>query len=293
MLTANNELWVKISSFFDRMAKMAAEISLMGKVALAIVGAEILLAVLSHRLTFHSYQFPSGEALVAPGGTHWLGTDDLGIDIWAQICYGARMSIGVGLATALLSGGGGMIIGLLAGYWGGVVDKILMRLTDMLIVLPDLPVLILLGALLGPSIHNIILALILFSWTGTARMARSKVLSLKQEKYIIAAQSYGAGFWHLTFTHFFPALLPLMMVSMIRLAGMAIVAEAGLAFLGLGDPTSKTWGLILNRALGFSGIYFTEYWKWWLTAPLVAITLLVLAIALIGRELEKVYNSKL
>jgi peptide/nickel transport system permease protein len=293
MSTDKNNYWIRATGFLGRTAQMAAGFSPMGKVALAVFGVMLLLAVFSSGLAAHSYRVPSGDALAAPGGTHWLGTDDLGIDIWAQICHGAQMSIGVGLATALLAGGGGMIIGLLAGYCGGVVDKILMRLTDMLIVLPDLPVLILMGALLGPSIHNIILALILFSWTGTARMTRSKVISLKQEKYIIAAQSYGAGFWHLASTHFFPELLPLTMVSMIRLAGMAIVAEAGLAFLGLGDPTSKTWGLILNRALGFSGIYFTQYWKWWLTAPLIAITLLVLAIALIGRELEKILNSKL
>jgi peptide/nickel transport system permease protein len=146
---------------------------------------------------------------------------------------------------------------------------------------------------LGPSLYNIILVLAIFSWTGPARIVRSKILSMKQEKYITVAASYGAGFVHLTTCHFLPGILPLAAVSIIRLTGRAIVAEAGLSFLGLGDPTSKSWGLILNHAVQFKGIYFTEFWKWWVAAPLTAITLLVFAIAMLARASETLANSKL
>jgi len=267
-------------------------LTFLGKIGLAIVLTVLLLAIFSDLLALHPYSIPSGDALKAPGADHWLGTDDLGIDIWAQICFGARISIIVGFGTALLAGIGGSIIGIFSGYSGGLTDKLVMRLTDLVIVLPDLPMMIVLGAFFGPSVRNIIIVLALFSWTIPTRIVRSKVLSVKQEKYVEAAMSYGAGFWHLTLRHFLPNILPLVMVSVIRLTSRAIVAEASLAFLGLGDPISKSWGLILNHAINFKGIYFTDYWKWWVVSPISAIMLLVTAIAFISRDMERIINTK-
>lgn len=264
-----------------------------GKIAVIVIMLIMFAGVFADFLAVHPYNIPSGKSLEAPGSTHWLGTDDLGIDLWAQICSGARTSIIVGFGTALLAGVGGSIIGIFSGYFGGIIDKMIMRITDMMIVLPDLPMMIVLGAFFGPSIKNIILVLSLFSWTIPARIVRSKIISIKQEKYILAAHSYGAGFLHLTIKHFLPSILPVMMVIIIKLVGKAIVAEASLSFLGLGDPTSKSWGLIINHAINFKGIYFTDYWKWWVVSPLVAISLMVVAFAFIGRDLEKVLNTKL
>ncbi|EGW40967.1 ABC transporter permease [Desulfosporosinus sp. OT] len=267
-------------------------LTVLGKIGLGVVLMVLFLAVFSDWLALHPYSIPSGDALEAPGAGHWLGTDDLGIDIWAQICFGARISILVGFGTALLAGIGGSIIGIFSGYSGGLTDKLVMRLTDLVIVLPDLPMMIVLGAFFGPSVRNIIIVLALFSWTIPTRIVRSKVLSVKQEKYVEAAMSYGAGFWHLTLRHFLPNILPLVMVSVIRLTSRAIVAEASLAFLGLGDPISKSWGLILNHAINFKGIYFTDYWKWWVVSPITAIMLLVTAIAFISRDMERIINTK-
>lgn len=264
----------------------------MGKLGLIIIFLVLLTGIFSSCLASYPYNTPSGGSLEAPGRAHWLGTDDLGIDLWAQICFGARNSIIVGFGTALLAGIGGSIIGIFSGYFGGLTDKFVMRATDMIIVLPDLPMMIVLGAFFGSSVRNVIIVLALFSWTIPARVVRSKILSVKEEKYITAAKSYGAGFWYLTIRHFLPNILPIVMVSIIRLVSRAIVAEAGLAFLGLGDPTSKSWGLILNHAIAFRGIYFTDYWKWWVVSPIAAITLLVSAIAFISRDIEKVVNSK-
>lgn len=263
-----------------------------GRASIIAILIIVIAGILAGRLSVYPYNSPSGTALQPPDARHWLGTDDLGIDLWAQICYGARLSIIVGMGTALLAGIGGCLIGTISGYFGGLTDKIVMRVTDVMIVLPDLPMMIVIGAFFGPSIGNIILVLALFSWTASARIIRSKIMSVKQENYITAAKSYGAGFWHFALKHFFPVVLPIVAVSIIRLAGRAIVAEASLSFLGLGDPTSKSWGLILNHAMNFEGIYFTEFWKWWITAPLLAITIMVSAIAIFARDLEKFVNTK-
>lgn len=272
---------------------MYKSLSLSGQVAIIVLLSVVSIGILAGWLSPYSYTLPSGRALQPPDTGHWLGTDELGIDLWAQICHGSRLSIFVGLGTALLAGLGGCIIGIISGYYGGLVDRAIMRITDLMIVLPDLPMMILLGVFLGPSIYNIIIVLALFSWTAPARIVRSKILSMKQEKYITVATSYGAGFFHLTTRHFLPGVLPLAAVSIIRLTSRAIVAEAGLSFLGLGDPTSKSWGLILNHAVHFKGIYFTEFWKWWVTVPLTAITLLVAALAVLARDCEKLVNTKL
>lgn len=271
---------------------MIKEFTVLGKIGAIVVFIILFIGIFADWLSVHSYSIPSGDSLEAPGTVHWLGTDDLGIDIWAQICFGARISIIVGFGTALLAGIGGSIIGMFSGYFGGMTDKIVMRITDIMIVLPDVPIMIVLGAFFGSSIKNIIIVLALFSWTIPARIVRSKVLSIKREKYVVAAKSYGANFLHLTLRHFLPNIFPLVMVSVIRLVSRAIVAEAGLAFLGLGDPTSKSWGLILNYAINFRGIYFTDYWKWWVVSPIAAIVLLVTAIAFISRDIERIFNSK-
>ncbi len=267
--------------------------SITGKISVIIIFIFIILAIFTPVITTYSYRIPSGGSLEAPSLTHILGTDDLGIDIWAQICYGARISLIVGLGTAFIAGLGGSIIGILAGYFGGIIDKILMRITDMIIVIPELPLMIVLAAFFGPSLVNIIIVLSLFSWTRPARIIRSQILHLKQENYIIAAKSYGAGFFYITYKHFIPHLLPLIMVSIIRIINKAVVAEASLAFLGLGDPTSKSWGIMLYYAMNFNGIYFTDFWKWWIISPLVAILALVLAVAFISRDLEKLIDSKI
>lgn len=277
----------------NKFIKKINKLSIIGKISLLIIIAMIFMGIFSNSISLHPHNLPSGKAFNPPDKVHWLGTDDIGIDIWAQICYGARISITVGFISSILAGLGGSVIGILSGYLGGMVDKIIMRIIDAIIVIPNLPMMIVLGAFFGPSMKNIVLILVMFSWTTPARIVRSKILSMKHEKYIVAAKSYGANFFHLTKKHFLPATMPIIMVSIIKLVSKAIVSEASMAFLGLGDPTTKSWGLILNHAIGFKGIYYTDYWKWWISSPLIAITLLVISIAIISRELEKIIDSKL
>ena len=183
--------------------------------------------------------------------------------------------------------------GVSAGYLGGWCDRILMRIIDILLVLPDLPVMIVLAAFFGPSVMTIIIVLSAFSWVFTARIVRSRVLSLKQRRYIHASEIYGAGVFYLMRRHFLPEIFPLAAVGMIRMAGRAIVAEAGLSFLGLGDPTSRSWGMILHHALSFPGIYYTDFWKWWLVFPWLALILVVISLALVGKDLEKFADPRM
>jgi len=251
------------------------------------------MAIFAPLLTKHSWNTPSGQALEAPSKDHILGTDDLGIDLWAQICYGARNSILVGIGTALISSFVGVFLGIVSGYYSGACDLIVTAVIDILMAIPSLPIMIVAGAFFGPSIKNIIIILSILSWVMPARIVRSKVISLKQETYIKVAKGYGATFLYITFRHFIPQIFPICATSFIKLISKAIVSEASLSFLGLGDPTSKSWGLILNYALNFPGIYFTDYWKWWVMYPLAFIICLVVAMAIISRELEKVLDTKI
>lgn len=264
-----------------------------GKISILFIILIIFIGVFATYISPYSYKAPSGEALQPPSREHLLGTDDLGIDLLSQIFYGARISLIIGFSTSILAGLGGAILGVIAGYYGGIIDKIIMRLADMMIALPNLPMMILLGAFFGPSIRNIVLVLVLFSWTMPARTIRSKVISIKEESYIIMAKSYGANFFHLFKTHFLPEIMPILAITIIKTTSKAIVAEAGLSFLGLGDPTSKSWGLILNHGINFKGIYFTDYWKWWVMSPLLVTMMLILSISYISKDLEKISNEKL
>ncbi|WRS28670.1 ABC transporter permease [Oscillospiraceae bacterium MB08-C2-2] len=263
-----------------------------GKAGMVSILLLLALSFSSFLFMGDAHQVPSGESLMPPSFAHWLGTDDLGIDLFAQICHGAAVSMMVGFSAALLAGIGGSVLGILAGYYGGWADKLVTSLCDIMAAIPQLPLMIVLGAFFGASLANIIFVIALISWVRPARTARAKILSMRSELYIAAAKSYGAGFWHLLIKHFIPGILPIIMVSIIRIMSHAIVAEAGLSFLGLGDPLSKSWGVILNRSINFPGIYFTDFWKWWILAPLAALMLLVVSISFLSRDLEQIVNTK-
>ena len=285
-ISLGHKIWVKIACFFNKF-------SIPGKAGLIGLSLIFLIALLAPWIAGHSPRVSSGPPLIPPAWPHILGTDELGVDLWAQICYGARVSLLVGISTALLAGLVGGAVGIISGYIGGWVDKIIMRLVDIMIVLPDLPVMIVLAAFFGPSLVNIILVLALFSWVSPARIVRSQVLMLKEQNYIKAAEIYGASPWYLLWKHFLPELLPILVVNMIRLTGRAIVAEASLSFLGLGDPTSRSWGLIIHHATSFKGIYYTDFWKWWLFYPWLFLMLMVVSLAFISRDLERIADPRL
>jgi peptide/nickel transport system permease protein len=281
------------SSNFPGIQSVWHSLSIPGKISTIILTLLVLMAIFAPLVSWLPHERSSGPPLSPPGMPHLLGTDELGVDIWAMICYGSRASLAVGLGTALLAGLGGGMIGIFAAYKGKKIDRLFMRIIDVIIALPNLPVMIVLATFFGQSLLNIIMVLALFSWSRPARIVRAGALSLKEQPYIKMAAHYGASSSYLMTRHFLPELLPIVMVSMIRLAGRAIVAEASLAFLGLGDPTSRSWGLIIHHAVNFGGIYFTEFWKWWLLYPWILLTLLVTSLALLGRDLERIADPRM
>ena len=227
-------------------------------------------------------------------GNTWglLGTDSNGFDLFTQLAYGARLSLIVGLVATGIGIGVGLLVGLLAGYLGKIVDEVLMRFTDMLLVIPSLPLLIVLVAVLGTSIWNIILILGGLGWMGFARIIRAQVLSLRERPFIEAAKASGAGTGHILGTHVFTNLVSLTYVNLALSVPSAIVGEAALSFLGLGDPTVVTWGRMLQESYDSGALTGNLSW-WWVLPPGFAIALISLAFILLGYGLDTIFNPRL
>jgi len=218
-----------------------------------------------------------------------LGTDQLGRDIFAQFLYGARISLFVGLLAALLSVIIGLVAGLISGYLGRVADEVLMRLTDMLLVLPQLPLLIVLMAVLRASLFNLILIIGLLGWMGFARTVRSQTLSLKERPFVEAAKAVGAGKFHIILRHILPNVMSLVYVTLALSVPSAIISEAAVSWLGLTDPTIMSWGRMLYDAETTQSIERI----WWIIPPGLSIALVSLSFILLGYALDEILNPKL
>lgn len=221
-----------------------------------------------------------------------LGTNHLGQDLFTQIAYGARVSLTVGLLASLIGVGIGLAVGIIAGFLGKIVDETLMRFTDMLLVIPALPLIIVLIAVLGPSFIYLILVIGFLSWQGFARVIRSQVLSLRERPFVEAAKAAGAGNGHIMGRHIFPNLVSLTYVALATSVPSAILTEAGLSFLGLFDPTVISWGRIINEALGGSGTSLASLW-WWILPPGFSIALVSVSFVLLGYALDEIFNPRL
>jgi peptide/nickel transport system permease protein len=219
----------------------------------------------------------SADILVPPGGAHPFGTDDLGRDLFARVLYGGRVSLGVGLFSALLSVIFGMTAGMLAGFFGGMLDDVLMRITEMFQILPKLLVAVVVVALIGSSLTNEILVIGLLSWPATARVIRGRVQVIRAEEFIAAARMSGASRTRVLVRHVAPNIMRYFWVSTSLQIASAIVSEAFLSFLGLGDPAHPSWGLLLQQGQ----LYLQQAW-WLTTLPGVALAMTVLGLNLLG-----------
>jgi peptide/nickel transport system permease protein len=232
----------------------------------------------------------SWASLQPPSAAHPLGTTESAHDVLSQLLLGARIAMFVGLLGAFMVAVIGTTLGVVAGYYGGWVDEIIMRVVDVLYGLPFIPFVIVLVTVLGASVWNIILGIALLYWLSTARVIRSEVLTLRERPYVEAAQAAGASDFRIMSVHILPNVIPLSALYAAIAVGYSIVAQASIAFLGFGDPTVPSWGVMLQRA--FVTQAFGTAW-WWVIPPGVSITLVVTGAYLVGRGYEEVVNPQL
>ena len=220
-----------------------------------------------------------------------LGSTDKGGDAWSQLVYGSQVSLVIGIVATGLSTAVGVIVGLVAGYFGGKIDETLMRFVDFLLVIPSLPLMMVLAAFLGSTIQNIIVVIAILGWTGTSRLIRSQVMAEKNKAYVESARAIGASDTYIIFRHVLPNVTPILFANITLGVVGAILSESGLAFLGLTDPSAPSWGRMLADAQGTGGF---SAGAWWVVVfPGMMITILSLAFTFVGHTLDQVLNPRL
>ncbi|MFF0742065.1 ABC transporter permease [Streptomyces sp. NPDC004111] len=232
-----------------------------------------------------------GKALESPSTEFPLGTDQFGRDLLGLLLWGTRVSLAVGLMAAALSVAIGTLVGILAGHFGGWFATVAMRITDWFLVMPALVLAIVLATVMAHSIWTVVLAIGITSWPTTARLVRAQTLAVESRPYIERAQALGGGHAHIMSRHVLPNVMPLVLAQTTLLISSAILTEATLAFLGLGDPTVVSWGGMLQDARQ-AGAVSSGHW-WYLAPPGIAIAVVALAFTLCGRAIETVLNPKL
>jgi len=272
--------------------------NLLGRIGLSLLVMFALMAVCSFipPLIDSMYQPMTGvdpeiTQSTGPSLRHWLGTDFMGRDILSQLLAGARIAFLVGVSAAFMSIVLGTAIGMVAGYMGRFVDTLLMRLADMIMVMPTMLVVLMLAALFGQlTIWTIVFIIALFRWPGVSRVIRAQTLSLKHRPFIEAARVAGASHTRIIFRHIMPNVLPLSFLYMTFRVTSAIIIEAALAFLGFGDPSTVSWGMMLQWVWKTGHMFNAPYW---LLPPGICISLITLAFYMLGRAMDEVLDPRL
>ena len=258
---------------------------------LAIVLAFVLIALLSPFLIHGDPKAKVGPVFDPPSRDHVLGLDGGGADMIKLLIAGTRVSLLVGFAAALVSAFIGGSVGLFSGFFGGKVDTILMRITDYVLVIPDIPLMIVVAALFGRSLTNIILIIGAIYWTTTARLIRSQVKTVRERVYVRRARALGAGNVRLIWKHVLPQVAPLLIANTVLLVAYAIFAETFITFLGLGDPSVISWGRLIQNAFTDDAILNNAWWA--IVPPGVCVTLVVLGSTMFGQSVEEALNPRL
>lgn len=232
-----------------------------------------------------------GRPLQAPSGEFPLGTDQFGRSLLGLVVWGSRVSLLVGLLAAVLSVAIGAVVGITAGHFKGWYATVLMRITDWFLVMPTLVLAIALATVMSRSLGTVILAIGVTSWPTTARLVRAQTLAVESRPYIERAKALGGGHWHIMTRHVLPNVTPLVLAQTTLMISSSVLAEATLAFLGLGDPTVVSWGGLLQDAREAGAVSAGDWW--YLVPPGIAIALVALAFTLCGRAVESVLNPRL
>jgi peptide/nickel transport system permease protein len=262
----------------------------------AVIGLGILIfftlvAIFAPWLEPYSTTQQVGPVYAPPSSQHWLGLDDGGIDMLSEVIAGARVSMLVGFsaaAVAMLLGG---LTGLLSGYFGNKTDIVLMRITDYFLVIPDVPLMIVAAAVFGRSLLNIILIIGLIYWTSTARLIRAQVKSVRERVYVKRARALGGGHSRLLWKHITPQVAPLLVANTVLTIAIAIFAETYISFLGLGDPSTISWGRLIQNSLTGGAVFHKAWWA--IIPPGLCVTIVILAATMMGQAMEDALNPRL
>jgi peptide/nickel transport system permease protein len=261
-----------------------AKISLPSNPGALIFLAFLLIALLSPHLAPHD-PWKRYEPYLGPSWDHPLGTNDMGNDILSELIFGSRASLGIGLGSALIATMLGTIIGASACYFRGWVDEVLIGITDIFLMIPQIPLVIVVAAFLKPSSITITLIMGILWWTSLARIVRSRVLQVREMAFVEAARVVGFSDRHIILTDVLPNTIHVIMPKFMLTVASAMIAEASLSFLGLGDPNAKSWGMIINFAFSRGG-FLNGCW-WWYLPPGICITLSILSLVSISMLLEE------
>lgn len=260
-----------------------------GSVLLLLV---IAAATLGPPLAPYGAQDLVGEPLQSPSRDFLLGTDALGRDLLTHLLLGTRTSMIVAFAAASLTMMVAVSVGVLGGWFGGVVDAFVRRAIDITLIVPRLPMLIIFGVYAGRSLLSVVVVITAVSWAGPARVLRARTLGLRNRADLRAAKGFGAGGGYLFGHHVLPEIAPILLASFVNITSRAVVLEAGLAFLGIGDITRMSWGATMRDAVSFEGLFEMTVWKWWLVPPVVAVSTLMIALTLVGSILDARANPR-
>ncbi len=276
----------RISSFWQ-----LYKTSKLGMFGLGIIIFYLILALVAPYITPYDPFAFIGKPFERPSKKHLLGTDQMGRDLFSRLIYGSRASLMIGISASAIAVGIGTIIGLVSGYFGGIVDNVLMRITDMFIQLPSLPLMLIFVAILGKGIFNIILVIAILGWTATARMVRSMTLSLKERPFVEAARAAGCSDFSILINHITPNVMPIVFANATISVVNAILSESFLSFLGFGDPRVPSWGMLLYYAR-LAGAAVNGFW-WFMIPPGIAIMTLALGFACCNYSLDQILNPRL
>ena len=262
----------------------------------AVIGLLVLLffvvvAVIGPWIEPYSTTTQVGPVYAPPSGQHWLGLDDGGIDMLSEVIAGARVSMIVGFAgaaVAMIIGGG---VGLLSGYFGNKTDIFLMRITDYFLVIPDVPLMIVAAAVFGRSTLNVVLIIGIIYWTSTARLIRAQVKSVRERVYVKRARALGGGHGRLVWKHITPQVAPLLVANTVLTIAIAVFAETYIAFLGLEDPSTISWGKLIQNSLSGGAIFHKAWWA--IIPPGLCVTIVILAATMMGQAMEDALNPRL
>jgi len=261
-----------------------------GKGGLIILSFMISVAILAPLIAPYDPYQQSTAALLSPSWNHWLGTNHVGQDILSRLIYGTRTSLLVGFGVGTLSLLLSTVFGISAALIGGIYEKVVMRVVDAFIVIPMIIIVVLVSAYIHPSIFTLILILSLLGWQGGARIVRAQVLSLKERGHVASARSFGANNFYIAKRHILPDLGPILLVDFIHGVRRAVFMEAGLAFLGITDPTMVSWGMMMRNALDYS---YLNVWQWWLVPTGLALSLTIIGLTFVGHAAEPVIEPRL